>query len=529
MQTANYSFIVKSLIPGIFGILIGFQEIGGSTPELNWEKGFGGKNKDYVRDMVRTENGYLITGSTENPEEEFKFDQGVAVWKLDHNGNLMWRQTYGGDLDDAVSSIKRTKDNNYVLAGSTRSSEGDISDNPHAPSFTIWIMKMNDNGDLIWEETYGGTGRDYGNSVIPHSENGFIVVGRSRSDDGDVKEKPGIWNGWILHLNDQGKMKWDTVMGGILRESFRSADTTHDGGFVVGGWTGSNHPHGDQGWLLKFDQNKNLEWERIFSEGTKGYSVSVTKDGDYIMTGEHRGDISNPNPPAFWAVKLDESGEKLWEKAYGGSQREAANDVTVTEDNEYVLTGYSKSQDGDISNPASKENVFYWALKIDEKGIPLWDISLGGSKTDVPEAITSDGGKGYTLAGDTRSHNGDVHNNPGDSGKTSGWVANLKYPTANNLGDSPIKKEGSSEVNIRPNPFRNNFHLVPSGQFLFQDYSFNLFDARGRTQEVAHQPIPLEGRKGHFLQIEAKNLPPGLYKYRLVLNGEVHTGKVVKE
>lgn len=212
-------------------------------------------------------------------------------------------------------------------------------------------------------------------SIELTNDGGFIVAGSTHSDDGNVSGNHGMSDFWIVKLDSEGVLEWQKCLGGSGHDWAHSVQQTADGGYILAGSTESN-------------------------------------DGD--VTGNHGGQD-------FWIVKLKEDGELEWQRCLGGSSNDTASAVQQTIDGGYIVSGYTESNDGDVSG--NRGNSDYWLVKLSSSGDLLWQKCLGGSDHDYSHSLqqTTDGG--YILAGSSRSNDGDVTGNQGDY---DFWVVKLE-------------------------------------------------------------------------------------------------------
>ena len=140
-----------------------------------WEKELGGDGNYYddAKDVQQTNNGnYIVVGFTEAFGSAGFYD--LWLFKLDGNGDTMWTKTFGGTHDDEGYSINKTSDGNYIVLGITSSFSSGVS--PDA-----WLIKVNADGESLWDETIGGSGSDYGYSVRQTNDGGYIITGKTES------------------------------------------------------------------------------------------------------------------------------------------------------------------------------------------------------------------------------------------------------------------------------------------------------------------------------------------------------------
>jgi len=235
----------------------------------------------------------------------------------------VWQKTFGGSYDDGAYSIQQTKYGGYIVAGLTNSFG--------AGNYDVYIIKLNGNGNKVWEKTYGGSNNDEAFSIQQTKDGGYIVAGWTNSFGA------GDWDVYIIKLNGNGNKVWEKTYGGSNNDEAFSIQQTNDGGYIVAGWTNS---FGAGGWIadvyiIKLDGNGNKVWEKTYggSDYDGAYSIEQTKDGGYIVAG-----LTNSFGAGDWDVyiiKLDGNGNKVWEKTYGGSNDDGVISIQQTTDGGY--------------------------------------------------------------------------------------------------------------------------------------------------------------------------------------------------
>jgi len=338
---------------------------------------------------------------------------------------IEWQKTYGGTDHESGNDVKSTSDGGYIIAGYTKSADGDITENKGGDDY--WIIKTDNSGTVQWQKTFGGSGNDRASSIVQTIDGGYIVAGYSNSNNGDVTGNHGANDYWIVKLNSLGSLEWQKSFGGTLTEMALSIQQTSDSGYIVTGLSGSNNgdvsgnhatfPNVPDYWVIKLDASGTLTWQKCLGGSVDDYSYCVkqTADGGYIVAGATQslnGDISNNDGGEdAWIVKLNSAGNMEWEKTYGGSDTERVFWIVPTTDGGYIATGWARSVDGDVVG--NHGNFDYWVIKIDSSGNLQWQKTIGGTSDDVASNIVQVADGGYVVTGYSNSTDGDMLGNNG--------------------------------------------------------------------------------------------------------------------
>ena len=354
------------------------------------------------------------------------------------DGELVWVKTFGGTNEDDAIDIVEADDGGYVVLGFTNSTDGDITGKIN-PDQDYWLLKLNQGGDKIWDKTYGGSQNDQATSLSKTNDGGYIISGYTSSFDGDVSENAGFQDYWIVKVDSQGEIQWEKSFGFIGQDQAYKVIPTTDGGYFASGTLqvgegGSNGEgndiiHGDQNlragqhslgdfWGIKMDANGNKIWRRYFggTQADLNKDVIETDDGGFLLIGVSDSpdfDISNAiGADDFWVIKVSALGEKVWEHSYGGLETDRAFSVTRADDGNFILAGESRSLGQDVSNPKGGGDI--WIVKINaSNGSILWEQSFGGTEFDTSRGIKKMDNGSFAIAGSSRSANMDVSNNYG--------------------------------------------------------------------------------------------------------------------
>jgi hypothetical protein len=336
---------------------------------------------------------------------------------------MLWQKTFGGSNREYGNAIVATPDGNFLMAGYTESTNGDVTANKG--SGDVWLVKFTNSGNIIWQKTLGGTGMDQAFSLINTSDGGYAFAGQTGSNNGDVSGSHGDPDVWVVKLDDAGNITWQKCLGGSNDEIGYSITQTTDGDLIIAGRTLSNdgdvvRSHGSADvFVARLNINGNVVWTKAIggSNADVGWAVAATPDNGCVITGwtaSDDGDITSSvhGNSDLLAVKLDNDGNILWQKAFGGSEGEQGNAILATGDGGYIIAGSTYSNDGDVSG--NHGDLDGWILMMDAGGMLQTERTIGGTKHDYFNSINTDGKGNYMLAGVSDSKNGDVPSNNGD-------------------------------------------------------------------------------------------------------------------
>lgn len=393
--------------------------------EVDWIKTFGGSGEETAQAIISTtDGGYAVLGFTNSTDGDVqnKANPVNDYWllKFDAQGGLQWSKTYGGSKDDRGQSLAQTIDGGYALTGYAMSDDGDGSLNNGFHD--NWVLKVDGQGELVWEKSFGFSGHDHSYDIITTEDQGFFFTGfldiTSARADGNTEKngsltRHGVGEFWGTKIDENGELQWRGYFGGTNNDRSHAVVQAEDGGFVMAGFTESedfdisNAQGSYDFWIVKVDGNGNLLWERSF--GGSGieisYDIAKTLDGSYVITGNTfsaDGDVSKSNGESdFWLVKVNDTGSIVWEQTYGGSGFDAAQAVIASKDEGYFVVGNSKSSDKDTNVNYGENDI--WIIKTDEAGNLVWQKSFGGSGLDFAFDIVENSDGSIILVGETSS------------------------------------------------------------------------------------------------------------------------------
>jgi Secretion system C-terminal sorting domain len=453
-----------------FALLLTGLNLCAQVPQIVWQKSFGGSLTDTATAAKQTtDGGYIITGFATTGNETNNGDitgnngnYDYWVVKLDASGTLQWQKSVGGSLVEYARDVQQTPDGGYIIAGYTQSNDGDVTENKGY--FDYWIVKLNESGIIEWEKTFGGPDDDIALSMQITSDNGYILAGYTYSASGDIETNYGDRDSWVVKLDPSGTMEWQKTYGGTSAEAFFSIQQTSDGGYIAVGGANSNdgdltQNNGDSDyWVVKLDATGVIQWQKALG-GTDidlATSVKQTSDNGYMVAGYTKsgdGDIEGFHGISdFWILKFDPSGNILWKKTLGGSDTDEPKSICQTNDGNYLVAGYTSSNDGDVSENHGQSD--YWLVKLDNSGTIIWQKTYGGTNVDQCYSAGQNSDGSYVLSGASNSDDVDVSENNGDYDY---WILKL-------TNEAMSKNQFELTQNqLYPNPF-NDFLNIKSDQ-----------------------------------------------------------------
>lgn len=339
----------------------------------------------------------------------------------------------GGSNEDVAREIIQLRKGGLAVVGSTKSTDGDFSERT-SNDWDLFLIKFSLNGEILWKKTYGGSGDDFGFSVVETPEGGFVLLGYSNSQDGDVPPTKGYHDNWIIKIDADGAVLWKKSFGYSGHDHSYNLIATQDGGYFFNGFldvTASNGMGNDKKsssasrhgvgefWCHKLDANGNIQWRRYFggTNNDRSYDAIQTRDGNFLVVGTSESDdVDVKNPKGnydVWVVMVSASGEMLWENSYGGSLVDEASKVIQDSYGHFRIIGNTHSSDQDITHSKGESDA--WQITLDPSGRLVGSYNFGGSEFDRGTAMREWQWGSIFLTGYSRSSDGDFENNNGEN------------------------------------------------------------------------------------------------------------------
>jgi hypothetical protein len=274
--------------------------------------------------------------------------------------DTLWTKSFGGPSADMAYSVQLTADSGYIIAGYTRSYGAGESD--------VYLIKTDRRGNAQWEKTYGGPNDDVGWSVQQTADGGYIIAGYTDSyghGSDDV---------YVIKTDSNGDTIWTRTFGGTASDRGYSLTLSSDGGVVVAGFTVSFGAGAGDVYVIKVDPSGNPVWEKFYGgpEEDGAYSIAGMPDGGFITAGDTKS--FGMGAQNVYALRLDNNGDSLWSRTYGGIDHYTASDIAATSDSGAVMIGITDSYGAMYGD--------YFLVRINKDGDTLWTRHYGGESTE---------------------------------------------------------------------------------------------------------------------------------------------------
>jgi hypothetical protein len=425
----------------------------------------------------------------------------------------------------------------YYLLGNSGSIDGDVSYNPYPNSGSFWIVKIDIDGNFLWDKIVGGTYGDRLWAGAATADGGVVAIGETSSDDGNVSVFHGYKDTWIVKLSADGIVELDYTIGTGWFDIGQAIIQTSDGGYLagsnsiilqgaVGNITCIPPSYGYvTGVLTKFDADMTVQWQRCYGGNNHDAINGILEiDDGYVFIGStestnmpgHKGDTD------VWVVRIDFDGNIIWQKAFGGSRHEAGYNIFATDKGGFIVLGNTKSNNGDVSgnHSISEFNSDIWMFKINSDGELQWQQCFGGAgREGIVYGALRKSDNNFVIAGVTSyGPSYDVGCTPygGNAIDNDFWVFEILKDDTVNIITPPASV---SEIRVYPNPAKDCIQFeVHSSKFEVGE--LRLFDVYGR--QVTGKEITSEQTV-----LDVSVLPVGVYFYRVAMEEVSYSGKIV--
>ncbi|MGV2452017.1 T9SS type A sorting domain-containing protein [Chryseobacterium gleum] len=458
--------------------------LGTSAQEVLWQKDIKSSTQDFLSQITTTiDQQYLITGSSIQSgsgklETGSKQNNGYDfhLIKLNQQGDQVFEKYFSGNNHDYLSSTVTTQDGGFLITGSSYSGKGLDKKEDSKGGSDIWLIRINEFGDELWQKTLGSSSDEEARAVIETTDQGFFVAGNVQGSSKGYGSKDVL----IIRLDKDGKILSEQTLGGRGLDEVEKMIPTRDGGALLGIYSRSslggtkkteNFGEGDY-WIVKLDKNGRVEWEKNF--GGKGddhlRTLALTSTG-FIIGGESRSERSGNKTVGLeegsdlWLMSLNEKGEEQWQKSYNFGNRDILMSMSILHSADdksskgILLGGYTQAE-GRIET----DDETFWMLYLDQNGTEQWRKHVKGESRKKEERLSDlklnrDGS--IVLAGTSAE----------ELGKENWKIVKL--------GDKQVDQLIENyDIKIYPNPV-SDYAYVEIG-FDFKDADILLYDMSGR-------------------------------------------------
>ncbi|MBB4807002.1 hypothetical protein HNP38_002298 [Chryseobacterium defluvii] len=462
---------------------------GFSAQEVIWQKDIKSSTQDFLSQVTTTiDQQYLITGSSiqASKQTESKQNNGYDfhLVKLNQQGEEVWEKYISGQNHDFLSASISTQDGGFLLAGTTYSGKGLDKKEDAKGGSDLWLVRINEFGDELWQKTLGTVSDEEARAVIQTTDLGYFVAGNVTLRQAQDSKGYGSKDVWIIRLDKDGKEKSQILLGGKGLDEVEKMIPTKDGGVLLGIYSRSNiggskktenYGEGDF-WVVKLSKDNKVEWEKNF--GGKGddhiRTLAMTSSG-YIIGGESRSERSGNKTTGIeegtdlWLISLNERGEELWQKSYNFKNRDVLMGMSVIYGSEaksqkpeakgILLGGYTQAE-GRIET----DDETFWMLYLNQNGEEQWRKHVKGETRKKEERLSDiklnrDGS--IILAGTSAE----------ELGKENWKIVKL----GDSQVDQLIEKQ---EIRVYPNPVQD-YTYVEIG-YEFKEADILLYDMSGK-------------------------------------------------
>lgn len=376
-----------------------------------------------------TDGGFLLAGSSQSGVDGAKFAPsrgGYDFWvvKLDKDGEVQWDRAYGGRADEELWTVIAVEAGGYILGGCSYSGQGCDKTEASRGGADYWVVRIDEHGNILWDRTFGGSGDDWLYAIQPAPGGGFLLGGATLSWQGEDRTEPlrGGRDYWVVRIDAFGNQLWDKRYGGPSDDYLHCILPLDWGGYLLGGHSysgsGGDKTEPSRGgydyWLVQIDGSGNKMWDKRYGGNLDEYCYGLqpTGDGEYLVAGySHSGMFGDKTQPSrggsdFWLLRLDERGGKVWEEVYGGAGDERLYSLAVTNDGRYLLAGDSDSGLSGEKTEPTHGDFDGWMIEVDADGVVYWNKTLGGPDADYFVPAFQIRGGAFMAVGGTKSGDG---------------------------------------------------------------------------------------------------------------------------
>lgn len=482
--------------------------------DILWEKSIGGEQAEYLYNAIATPDyGFLIIGSAASDAtgDIQKKNQGgldYFIWKMDENGKQEWQNSFGGSDTDLLYDAKNTPDGGYILVGASSSSKSGDKSQSNQGGKDIWVIKLNANGDIQWEKSFGGNGDDIPVEIIPTKDQSFLIASISNSTPETLKKSPhyGGNDYYLIKLDQKGNLLWEKTYGGEYDDAIKNVVETKDGFLLIGN---SNSPEGgnkaldqqqDGLWLVTIDPKGNILHENNLGIDSQNHLISFQEIENHYLFGIK---TFSSNKAEIKLLKTDHQLNLINTMTLDTDDQLTVSAIHQIE-KQYILTANKISHNRDHNSSRNIIKSVYITKAYDLNGKELWNKKLGDEGFNYLEkAITTRDGSLILFGNSSQLTKG----NKGDSDFYLVKLGNKS--TAENRED----------IEAYPNPTQDFVNVLINKDF--QKASVEVYNLAGQhlqSKEVKYRSTP----------VSLGNYPAGVYILKINHDNQTESIKIIK-
>lgn len=480
--------------------------------------------------------GYSKSGISGDKTEPSRGQRDFWALKADKYGNKIWDRRFGTIYDDILYCAAKTLDDGLVLGGKSAGGVDGDKTEPSRGGGDFWVVKLDANGNKQWDKRYGGSSNDALYTIKPTKDGGYICGGISNSATGGDKTQD-TWGGvafyydyWVVKIDSLGNKQWDRRFGGTDDDALFDIAQISDGGYILAGYSSSlnngdksetnmdtTHPLTSDYWIVKIDSTGVKEWDKtigsVYEDNLR--RVIAGNNAECYLAGDgHR------------FIRMDSLGNFIWDKYYTGSNY--CSSIKRTSDQGFLIGGSSTTVPGPFNDKTEHNlgGMQVWVVKTDSFGNKEWDktVFTAGYADDIGGALETYDGC-YVMYTSTMSGIGGYVSEPNRAGFDTSlydiFIVKLcPFPlTIENQVFSPIS------LSAYPNPFTNEISITLHKENL-SAATFTLTNSNG---QIIYTKQETNLSDTYTKMLDLHNLPAGAYFVEITVGEEKMVKQVVKQ
>jgi gliding motility-associated-like protein len=432
-MSMNQNKRVTPLWFSFFVVFMGIPFLSFTQFGILWETTVGGSIWEEQNGIVPLPeiNQYVFGGYTSSgvsydlTSDFYGAGDAMLIW-LDTSGVFLKDRRYGGSGFDRIHNVIRSNDGNIVFVASTISPMDGVMESAGFGSSDIWVVKVDTDGNILKQKRFGSPNYDEAANITQTPDGRYLIIAEEHDAQGDFLTFPFPPSQmWAFHLDENLEIIWDRkyTHNSDVKHKPTSVVCTSDNGFIIGGesWESldfTDPAFGNDWFYFKIDISGNILWEKAKGGGNQDAILDIvpTVDDNFLIigmtdadeffgmgVGEEAVDSLGFGAEDMLLMKIDQNGNEIWEKRYGGQKLDWGYSAVQNQLGNYIVIGVSESDSIGTKTSNSLGVNDYWILHLNSVGDVLWDQSFGGDQEDSCTKIIQAIGGGYIIGGHSQS------------------------------------------------------------------------------------------------------------------------------